>query len=307
MVQPGQRRSFLEAVAAAAAGLAAKTREAGSERPAGLTLEQAGRLLRSREVSPVDLTQACLTRIDRYNPALNAFITVTAEQALAEARAMEAEQARGVWRGPLHGIPIALKDNIDTAGVHTTAASELFSDRVPSEDAEIVRRLKEAGAILLGKLNLHEFACGGTSDVSFFGPVHNPWALDRIAGGSSGGSAAAVAADLCFAALGTDSLGSIRIPASYCGVAGFKPTYGRVSLRGVIPLSNSLDHVGPIAKTVEDCALVLGAIAGYDALDPTTADAPVPDYSLAFQMPASALRLRAAAALLGLRAEGRRP
>jgi len=291
MVQPGQRRSFLEAVAAAAAGLAAKTREAGSERPAGLTLEQAGRLLRSREVSPVDLTQACLTRLDRYNPALNAFITVTAEQALAEARAMEAEQARGVWRGPLHGIPIALKDNIDTAGVHTTAASELFSDRVPSEDAEIVRRLKEAGAILLGKLNLHEFACGGTSDVSFFGPVHNPWALDRIAGGSSGGSAAAVAADLCFAALGTDSLGSIRIPASYCGVAGFKPTYGRVSLRGVIPLSNSLDHVGPIAKTVEDCALVLGAIAGYDALDPTTADAPVPDYSLAFQMPASALRL----------------
>lgn len=290
MVQPAQRRSFLRA-AAAAVGLAPKTGSAESQGLAGLTVQQAGRLLRRREVSPVDLVQACLQRIDRFNPALNAFITVTREQALVEARAMEKEQARGAWRGPLHGIPVALKDNIDTAGVRTTAASELFEDRVPAEDAEVVRRLKQAGAVLLGKLNLHEFACGGTSDVSFFGPVHNPWALDHISGGSSGGSAAAVAADLCFAALGTDTLGSIRIPSSHCGVAGFKPTCGRVSLRGVIPLSRSLDHVGPIAKTVEDCASVLGAIAGHDALDTTTVDVPVPDDWGAFEMPVSALRL----------------
>lgn len=204
---------------------------------------------------------------------------------------MEAEQRRGKWRGPLHGIPIALKDNIDTAGIRTTAASELFKDRVPSEDAEVVRRLKKAGAILLGKTNLHEFAYGGTSSVSYFGAVHNPWALDRIPGGSSGGSAAATAAGLCFGSLGTDTAGSVRAPASYCGVVGFKPTYGRVSNRGVIPLSWTLDHVGPLCRTVEDTALMLGVIAGYDELDPTTTDMPVPDYSRAFKLPASKLRL----------------
>jgi aspartyl-tRNA(Asn)/glutamyl-tRNA(Gln) amidotransferase subunit A len=274
-----------------AAGLALKPASGQSQDLAALTLKQASQLLRQKAASPVDLTQACLKRIERYNPALNAFITVTIDQALKTAREMEAEQRRGKWRGPLHGIPIALKDNIDTSGILTTAASGLFKDRVPAEDAEVVRRLKDAGAIILGKLNLHEFAYGGTSDVTFFGAVHNPWALDHIAGGSSGGSAAATAADLCFGSLGTDTAGSVRIPSSYCGVVGFKPTYGRVSLRGVIPLSWTLDHVGPICKTVEDAGLMLAAIAGYDQLDPASVDVPVPDYTRAFQMETSKLRL----------------
>src|SRR5204862_978527 len=237
------------------------------------------------------LTQACLNRIDKYNPSINAFITITRDQALAAARDMEAEQKSGKWRGPLHGIPIALKDNIDTAGIRTTAASGVFKDRVPTEDAEAVVRLKKAGAVLLGKLNLHEFALGGTSAVTFFGPVHNPWALDHVPGGSSGGSAAAIAADLCIGTLGTDTGGSIRIPASYCGIVGFKPTYGRVSNRGVIPLSWTLDHVGPMCKTVEDAALLLGAIAGFDGLEPTSVDVPVPDYGRALGTRVAPLRL----------------
>ncbi len=256
-----------------------------------LTIKSAGDLLRANRVSPVELTEACLKRVERLDPAVNSYITVTAEQALATARAMEAEQQQGKWRGPLHGIPIALKDNIDTAGVRTTAASELFKDRIPAEDAEVVRRLKEAGAILLGKLNLHEFAYGGTSVVTYFGAVHNPWSLEHIAGGSSGGPAAALAADLCFGALGTDTAGSVRIPASYCSIVGFKPTYGRVSNRGVIPLSWSLDHVGPMSKTVEDAILLLGAVAGFDELDPTTVDVPVLDYTRALKLPMAKLRL----------------
>lgn len=290
---PHTRRSFLGTATAAAlaAGLAPKPVSADSPDLAALTLKRASELLRRKATSPVELTRACLKRIESYNSALNAYITVTSEQALGAAREMEAEQQRGKWRGPLHGIPIALKDNIDTAGIRTTAASELFKDRVPSEDAEVVRRLKDAGAVLLGKLNLHEFAYGGTSHVTYFGAVHNPWALDHISGGSSGGSAAAIAADLCFGSLGTDTAGSVRIPASYCGVVGFKPTYGRVSLRGVIPLSWSLDHLGPICKTVEDAALMLAAIAGYDQLDPTTVDVPVPDYTGALTMEPSKLRL----------------
>jgi aspartyl-tRNA(Asn)/glutamyl-tRNA(Gln) amidotransferase subunit A len=256
-----------------------------------LTLKEASELLRRKTVSPVDLTQACLKRIESNNSALNAFITLTKDQAMDAARAMEVEQGRGHWRGPLHGIPMALKDNIDTAGIPTTAASELFKDRIPSADAEVVRRLKNAGAILLGKTNLQEFAYGGTSSVSYFGPVHNPWALDRIPGGSSGGSAAATAAGPCFASLGTDTAGSLRIPASFCGIVGFKPTYGRVSNRGVVPLSWTLDHVGPLCRTVEDAALVLAVIAGYDELDASTADMAVPDYRSAFKMTASKLRL----------------
>ncbi|HLN03702.1 MAG TPA: amidase [Bryobacteraceae bacterium] len=247
--------------------------------------------VRRKTISPVELTQACLRRIERLNPLLNAYITVTAEAALAQARELEAELQHGRWRGPLHGIPVSLKDNIDTAGIRTTAASELFKDRVPTEDAEVVRRLKNAGAILLGKTNLHEFALGGSSSVSYFGPVHNPWALDRISGGSSGGSAAATAAGLCFGSLGTDTAGSIRNPACYCGIVGFKPTYGRVSNRGAIPDSWTLDHVGPICRTVEDTALMLGVIAGYDQLDPASVDTPVPDYNHAFRMQASKLRL----------------
>jgi aspartyl-tRNA(Asn)/glutamyl-tRNA(Gln) amidotransferase subunit A len=285
------RRSFLAGAAAAAAGFALKPAFGESEDLAGLTLKKASELLRSKAASPVELTEACLERIERYNSALNAFITVSREQALGAAREMEAEQRRGKWRGPLHGIPIAVKDNIDTAGIRTTAASELFKDRIPSEDAEVVRKLKNAGAVILGKTNLQEFAYGGTSDVGYFGAVHNPWARDHIAGGSSGGSAAATAADLCFGSLGTDTGGSVRIPSSYCGVVGFKPTYGRVSLRGVIPLSWTLDHAGPICKTVEDAGLVLAAIAGYDQPDPASVDVPVPDYSRAFAADISKLRL----------------
>jgi aspartyl-tRNA(Asn)/glutamyl-tRNA(Gln) amidotransferase subunit A len=234
--------------------------------------------LRRKEVSPVELTRACLDRIEKLNPTLNAFITVTAEQALEAAKAAEIEIVRGQWRGPLHGIPIALKDLIDTAGTRTTSASQLHERRIPTEDAEVVRRLKDAGAIILGKNNLHEFAYGGSSLVSFFGDVHNPWNLAHSAGGSSGGSAVAVAAGLCYAAIGTDTAGSVREPAALCGCVGHKPTYGRVSTRGVIPLSWSLDHVGPLAATVADTAAVLQAIAGYDALDVSSADVPTYDY-----------------------------
>ncbi len=235
--------------------------------------------LRRKEVSPLELARTCLDRIERLNPTLNAFITVTAESALAEARATEKEISRGEWRGPLHGIPVALKDLIDTAGTRTTAASALYQNRVPAEDAEVVRRLREAGAVILGKNNLHEFAYGASSLVSFFGDVHNPWNTSHIAGGSSGGSAAAVAAGLCCAAIGTDTAGSIRLPAALCGCVGIKPTYGRISTRGVIPLSWSLDHVGPLAATVADAALVLQAIAGYDPLDFHSSDVPVCDYA----------------------------
>jgi aspartyl-tRNA(Asn)/glutamyl-tRNA(Gln) amidotransferase subunit A len=181
-----------------------------------LTLREASEGVRTKAISPVELTAACLRRIERLNPKLNAFITVAAEQAMDRARELEADIRGGKWRGPLHGIPIALKDNIDTSGIKTTAASKVFADRIPSEDAEVVRRLKAAGAVLLGKTNMDEFAFGHTSRLSHFGAVHNPWKLDRIAGGSSGGSAAAVAANLCYGALGTDTGGSIRQPAAYC-------------------------------------------------------------------------------------------
>jgi aspartyl-tRNA(Asn)/glutamyl-tRNA(Gln) amidotransferase subunit A len=235
-------------------------------------------LLRERKLSPVELTKNCLAQIERLNPTLNAFITVTAESAMTQARTAEAEIMQGNWRGPLHGIPLALKDLIDTAGIRTTAASALFKNRVPKEDAEVVRRLKNAGAVLLGKQNLHEFAYGGSSMISYYGEVHNPWNPVHIAGGSSGGSAAAVASGLGCAAIGTDTAGSIREPAALCGVVGLKPTYGRVSAHGVIPLSTSLDHVGPITRTVSDAAVVLQAIAGCDARDKNSADVPIPDY-----------------------------
>jgi aspartyl-tRNA(Asn)/glutamyl-tRNA(Gln) amidotransferase subunit A len=288
---PVSRRSLLSAGIGIVASGAVQPAFAGPTDLTGYTLKQASGLLRGKRVTSVELTSACLARIEKFNPALNAFITVTGEQALATARTMDAERKKGVWRGPLHGIPIALKDNMDTAGVRTTGASELFKDRIPAEDAEVVRRLKNAGAVVLGKLNMHELAYGGTSAVSYFGAVHNPWDLQRIPGGSSGGSAAAIASDLCFGSLGTDTAGSVRIPASYCGVVGLKPTYGRVSIRGVIPLSRSLDHVGPLCKTVEDAALMLAAMAGYDQPDPTTADVPVADYARAMRMRTSKLRL----------------
>src|SRR3984957_7873120 len=239
------------------------------------TILELAPLLRQKKISPVELTQECLARIEKQNPALNAFITVTADSALAAARAAEAEITRGDWRGPLHGIPLALKDLIDTAAVRTTAGSKRHKDRIPTEDAEVVRRLRRAGAVIIGKNNLHEFAYGGSSLVSHFGEVHNPWDAARIAGGSSGGSATAVTARMACAAIGTDTAGSVREPAALCGCVGLKPTYGRVSRRGVIPLSASLDHVGPLAASVEDAAIVLQAIAGYDPADITSVNVPV--------------------------------
>jgi aspartyl-tRNA(Asn)/glutamyl-tRNA(Gln) amidotransferase subunit A len=242
------------------------------------SIVETSELLRKGKLSPVELTKKCLAQIEKLNPTLNAFITVTAELALTQARAAEAEILRGRWRGPLHGIPLAVKDLIDTAGIRTTAASAVFKDRVPAEDADVVRRLKNAGAVLLGKQNLHECAYGGSSMISYYGEVHNPWDPARIAGGSSGGSAASVAAGLGYGAIGTDTAGSVREPAALCGIVGLKPTYGRVSVRGVFPLSLSLDHIGPIARTVADAAVTLQAIAGYDAKDGNSVDMPVPDY-----------------------------
>ena len=255
------------------------------------SLSEAAQLVRRGTISPLELTQDCLERIGKLNPGLNAFITVTAESALASARSAQQEIGRGAWRGPLHGIPVALKDLIDTAGVRTTAGSALYAARVPQQDAEVVRRLKAAGAVLLGKLNMHEFAFGGSSVFSHFGAVHNPWNPLYSSGGSSGGSAAAVSARLCYAALGTDTGGSIREPAAYCGIVGLKPTHGRVSARGVIPLSWSLDHVGPMTRTVSDAALVLQAIAGYDPQDPASIPDPVPDYAADLEAGTATLRL----------------
>jgi aspartyl-tRNA(Asn)/glutamyl-tRNA(Gln) amidotransferase subunit A len=258
---------------------------------AALSIRKIADLIRTKKVSPLELTKASLSRIDRFNPTLNAFITVTAESALEQARAAEAEVMRGNWRGPLHGVPIALKDLFDTAGVRTTGGSAVFKDRIPAEDAEVVRRLKSAGAVLLGKTNMQEFAYGGSSLVSYFGAVHNPWDTNHIAGGSSGGSAAALAAQLCYGALGSDTAGSVRIPACHCGIVGLKPTYGLVSIRGVIPLSWSLDHVGPMARTVADTALLLQVIAGYDERETTSEKIKIPDYSQALATKSASLRI----------------
>src|SRR5437870_3163128 len=285
--------SLLGAAAAAARPIAAmpqQTRSA-SDAPPALTLAEASARIKAGTVTSTALVNACLARIEIYNPKINAFITVTREQALARARALDAEQRAGKVRGPLHGIPIALKDNIDTAGVRTTAASAVFDDRVPTDDAEVTRRLAAAGAIVAGKTNLHEFAFGGTSATSYYGPVRNPWALERNPGGSSGGSAAAVATDLCYAALGTDTGGSIRTPSSYCSVVGLKPTYGLVSIRGIVPLVVSLDHCGPITRSVADAAMLLNVLAGYDRLDIASAEHAREDYVTAVKQPVSGFRI----------------
>jgi Asp-tRNA(Asn)/Glu-tRNA(Gln) amidotransferase A subunit family amidase len=262
------------------------------------TISELSRKLFDRSISPVELTHDCLDRIEKFNPTLNAFITVTAESALDRARHAEWEIYHGKYLGPLHGIPIGIKDIIDVAGVRTTAASAQFvttpstphKDCVPTEDAQVVRRLRGGGAIILGKQNLHEFAYGGSSMISFFGEVHNPWDLARVAGGSSGGSAASVAAGLGFAAVGTDTAGSIRLPAAYCGVVGVKPTYGRVSTRGVVPLSSSYDHVGPLTNSVYDAALMLQVMSDYDSPNPG-AKGHVPSLVSAFDNPPSTLRI----------------
>src|SRR5580692_8167553 len=289
------RRAFTASSIAAGVGLPTAWGK-DSDQLTDLTIAEASARIRQRTVTPTNLTEACLARIEKYNPQLNTFITVMKDQALAQAHDLDAEQRAGKLRGPLHGIPIGLKDLFDTAGVRTTAASAVFADRIPTEDAEVTRRLKTAGAVIIGKTNMHEFAYGATSVPSHYGPVHNPYALDRIAGGSSGGSAAAVAARLCFGALGSDTGGSIRQPSSYNALAGLKPTYGRVSTRGVIPLSWSLDHIGPMCRTVADAAMLLNVIAGYDPLETTSIDVPVSDYSQSLsgktsRMKTSTLRL----------------
>ena len=217
-----------------------------------LTVAEAAEQIRTRRLSPVELTRDCLARIERLNPTLNAFITVTADQALDAARQAESEIAAGHYRGPLHGIPIGLKDLFDTAGVRTTAASNQYRDRIPAHDAEIVRRLKQAGAVIVGKTNMHEFAFGMSGVVSAFGPAKNPWNPERITGGSSSGSAAAVAAGMCVAALGSDTSGSGRCPPALCGLVGIRPSAGVYSLDGVVPLCSSFDTVSPIVRSVLD-------------------------------------------------------
>src|SRR5215471_9099858 len=261
------RRDVLAAAAAGAAFAAGTAARAQATDLTTLTITEAARRIAAHQLSPVELTRAYLERIERLNPRINAYITVTAEQALGQARAHEAELASGKSRGPLHGIPLALKDNIDTAGVLTTAASAVYANRVPVADAPVVTKLRDAGAVFLGKLNMHEFAYGGTCVISHYGPIHNPWNLDVTPGGSSGGSAAAVAARLCAGALGTDTAASIRFPAACCGVVGLKATHGLASIRGIVPLSVLHDHVGPLAKSVEDCALMMDALTGFDPLD----------------------------------------
>lgn len=232
-----------------------------------LTVAELAERIRMKDVSPVDVTEAYLARIEAVDPKVNAYITVTADRAREGARRAADEIANGEYRGPLHGVPVALKDLFQTAGIRTTAGSKILEDWVPDEDATVTRKLSEAGAVLLGKLNTHEFASGYTTNNDWFGPTRNPWDLERIPGGSSGGSGAAIAARLAPATLGTDTGGSIRVPAAFCGCVGIKPTYGRVSKAGVVPLSYQFDHTGPIVQSVRDAAIVLEAIQGYDPAD----------------------------------------
>jgi aspartyl-tRNA(Asn)/glutamyl-tRNA(Gln) amidotransferase subunit A len=244
-----------------------------------VTIREAAQALRKRRLSAVELATAAISRIDRANPSLRAFITVTADYALERARLADAELAAGNDRGPLHGIPMAVKDLFATRGVLTTAGSKVFEHWAPDFDSTVVERLEQAGAVMLGKLNMHELAYGITSANPHFGAVRNPWNADHSPGGSSGGSGAAVAANIVYAAMGTDTGGSIRIPAAFCGVVGLKPTYGRVSRHGVLPLAYSLDHVGPLTRSVHDAALVLNAIGGPDARDDSASRHPAVDYT----------------------------
>lgn len=242
------------------------------------SLAEAAELIAKREISSEDLIQAHLDRIFLLEPRLNSFITQTSEEALERAIEADAEIQSGIYRGPLHGIPIALKDLYETKGVATTAGSLFFKDWVPDTNAAVVDRLNAAGAVNLGKLNMHEIALGVTNNNPHFGACRNPWDIERTPGGSSGGSGAALAAGFCMGSLGSDTGGSIRIPASLCGVVGLKPTYGRISLRGVVPLSWNLDHPGPMARRTRDAALLFQVMAGYDPEDPSSADMGVPDY-----------------------------
>jgi aspartyl-tRNA(Asn)/glutamyl-tRNA(Gln) amidotransferase subunit A len=280
------RREWL----AAAAAVTMETAQPAAE-PHFWTATEAADQIRKRKISSEELTRLCLERIHQRNERLNAFITITGDRAMEQARACDRDAHRKMFRGPLHGVPIALKDNIDTAGILTTAATVFFKDRVPSEDAEVTRRVMQAGAVLLGKLNLDEFAFAGTGTTGCFGPARNPWNVEHITGGSSAGTGAALADGLCFASIGSDDGGSVRIPGSHCGVVGFKPTYGRIGTRGIIPSAYSLDCPGPMARTVEDAALMLSILAGNDPKDAIVLDRPVPDYVRASRDSIASLRI----------------
>ncbi|MEW6272463.1 MAG: amidase [Thermodesulfobacteriota bacterium] len=242
------------------------------------SVAELARLVSRRDASPREVVEHFVRRIESENPRLNAFVTVCADSALRRADELTEELAHGTYRGPLHGIPVAIKDLTDTAGVRTTYGSKLFRDHVPAEDAEPVRRLLAAGAVIVGKTNTHEFAFGTTTNNPHFGATQNPWRTGHVPGGSSGGSGAAIGGGLAPLATGTDTGGSIRIPSAACGCVGIKPSYGRVSLRGTYPLATTLDHIGPLARTAEDCALALGALAGFDREDPSSRDLPAEDF-----------------------------
>jgi aspartyl-tRNA(Asn)/glutamyl-tRNA(Gln) amidotransferase subunit A len=256
-----------------------------------LTLAELAAKIKAREVSPVEVTEAALAQADRLQPALNSFITLLPEQAMRQAKEQETALARGEYRGPLHGVPIGIKDNLATAGIRTTVGSKVLADHIPQEDAHVVKLCKEAGAIILGKENLEEFAAGATSNNPHYGAVHNPWGLDHIPGGSSGGSGANVAACVTFASLGTDLGGSVRLPGTFCGVVGLKQTFGRVSQRGLMVTSFNGDHIGPLTRSVRDRALMLQMIAGSDPLDPSTVPVPVPDYTASLGKDLRGLRM----------------
>jgi aspartyl-tRNA(Asn)/glutamyl-tRNA(Gln) amidotransferase subunit A len=291
------RRDFMLMTAAAAATLGFGGREAlaaGTEAKsdlAFLTIAEASRKIHAHEITSTELVTACIARTKMLNPKVNAVITLMHEEALAQAAQLDKEARAGNFRGAMHGIPVALKDNIDTAGTRTTGGSAVYADRFPEEDAFVVKRLKANGAIILQKANLQEFAMGGTSTSTYFRPVRNPWGLEYEAGGSSGGSAAAVMSDITIGALGTDTGGSVRMPASICGIVGLKATYGLVSIHGIIPRTYSLDHCGPMTKTCEDNAILLNAMTGYDKWDVASVDHAKEDYVAALRQPVSGFRV----------------
>src|SRR5438270_1933311 len=259
--------------------------------PDFLTIAEAAKLIQQRELSPVELVDSRFARIEKFDGRLHSFIRVLADSARAEARAAETEIAAGNYRGPLHGIPLGLKDIYETGGVPTTGHSKVMQDHVPKADAFSVKKLRDAGAVVMGKLATHEFALGGPSFDLPWPPARNPWDTARFTGGSSSGTGASVAAGLVLGGTGSDTGGSIRGPAAFCGLAGIKPTYGLVSRMGILPLAFSLDHAGPLAWNAEDCAIMLQAMAGHDPSDPASASRPVRDYRTALQGAVKGLRI----------------
>lgn len=255
------------------------------------TISELAPRIKAREVSPVEVAEAALAQVERLQPTLNSFITILHEQAMDQAKHEEEALARGEYKGPLHGIPIGIKDNIAIANVRATLGAKALADNVPDEDAHVVTLCRQAGAVILGKENMEEFAGGSTSNNQHYGAVHNPWDLNRIPGGSSGGGGANVASSVTFASLGSDLGGSVRGPGHFCGVVGLKQTFGRVSQRGLLVTSFNGDHIGPMTRSVEDSALVLQAISGFDPLDPSTVPVPVPDYTASLKENVRGLRM----------------